>query len=437
MKTRKKLTNTYVSGLKPESTYYEVFDSDQPGFCVRVQPTGTKTFYVWYMLPTGKRRPFRIASTEATTCEEARKAARMHWADAARGNDPQEAKNKPKEHTLKTFLPVYSSRVTHKTVQTTVERVERNFDALLNKPLAEIKPMWIESWKKTRKDAGAAASSINREIAALRGVLSRAIDWGFLEEHPLKRVKQFKLDIGGKPRYLDPTEEERLLKALDAREEELRVKRDSHNDTLRKRKEPLYPDLRAVPFADFLKPLTLLALNTGLRRGELFDLEWSACNLDGPSPSIAVHGDKAKSGKTRHIPLNFTALDTLKKWKSQNEGEVLVFPSPITGGRFDNIKKTWAGLVGKKNANIENFRFHDCRHHFASMLVQRGVDLNVVRELLGHASLTMTLRYAHLSPDNSARAVALLDSPSNVIEIPKQQNDGTFESVPIMAPSGR
>tara|TARA_R110001592_G_scaffold4251_4_gene23829 strand:- start:85 stop:1359 length:1275 start_codon:yes stop_codon:yes gene_type:complete len=421
---RDRLTNTNVKALEPRSSYYEVFDSEQPGFCVRVQPTGTKTYYVWYMLPSGKRRPFRIANTNATTAEEARKAAKKHWADATRGNDPQEQKNKPKEHTLQTFLTgVYTARATHKTAADTVTRIERNFKGLLNKPLGDIKPMWLESWKKTRKDNGAAASSINREIAALRGVLSRAIDWGFLEDHPLKRVKQLKLDSGGKPRYLEPKEEKRLYKALDAREETLRAQRDSHNRTRAIRHEEPYPDLRTVPYADFLKPMTLIAMNCGLRRGELFDLTWADCILDGQSPRITVQGGTAKSGNTRHVPLNATALDTLTKWKSQRGDSDLVFPSPITGKRFDNIKKTWVKLV--KDADVEEFRFHDCRHHFASMLVQKEVDLNVVRELLGHASLTMTLRYAYLSPDNTANAVALLDAPTNVVPMAKTENSST------------
>lgn len=422
MKEKDKLTNTSVKALEPRDTYYEVFDSEQPGFCVRVQPTGTKAYYVWYMLPTGKRRPFRIANVNATTADEARKAAKKHWAEATRGNDPQLEKNKPKEHTLQSFLTqVYKERASQKTAEDTITRIERNFKGLLNKPLAEIKPMWVESWKKTRKDKGAAASSINREIAALRGVLSRAIDWGFLEDHPLKRVKQFRLDIGGKPRYLSPDEEKRLYAALDAREETLRASRDSHNKTREMRHEEPYPDLRAVPFADFLKPMTLLALNTGLRRGELFDLTWADCVLEGQSPRITVKGERAKSGRTRHVPLNATALDTLKKWKTQCGDSDLVFTSPITGGRFDNIKKAWVKLT--KDAKVSNFRFHDCRHHFASMLVQKGVDLNVVRELLGHASLTMTLRYAYLSPDNTARAVSLLDAPGNVVELSKAEGE--------------
>ena len=73
-----------------------------------------------------------------------------------------------------------------------------------------------------------------------------------------------------------------------------------------------------------------------------------------------------------------------------------------------NVKRSWEGVL--EAAQIENFRFHDLRHDFASQLVMQGVDLNTVRELLGHADMKMTLRYAHLSQESKLRAVELLDA---------------------------
>jgi integrase len=149
-------------------------------------------------------------------------------------------------------------------------------------------------------------------------------------------------------------------------------------------------------------------MNTGLRRGELFDLTWRDVDLEGEQ--VTVRAASAKSGKTRHVPLNQTALGTLEaRQKDDSKPDDLVFQSPKTGGRLNNVKNSWQDLVDR--AKLIDFRFHDTRHDFASRLVMAGTDLNIVRELLGHSTMEMTLRYAHLAPEHKASAVALLDNP--------------------------
>jgi integrase len=149
----------------------------------------------------------------------------------------------------------------------------------------------------------------------------------------------------------------------------------------------------------------LVALNTGLRQGEIFNLDWLDVDLVGAQ--LTVRGAGAKSGQTRHVPLNSEAVAVLTAWRaSATPG--YVFPGRADGenGRLDNITKAWLHAV--KAAKLETFRFHDLRHTFASKLVMAGVDLNTVRELLGHATLKMTLRYAHLAPEHKAAAVQKL-----------------------------
>lgn len=121
--------------------------------------------------------------------------------------------------------------------------------------------------------------------------------------------------------------------------------------------------------------------------------------------TLTVEGSTSKSGQTRHVQLNTDAVAMLSLWKEQSTG-ALVFPSPVTGEKLNNIKKSW-GLL-KERANISDFRFHDLRHTFASKMVMAGVDLYTVKELMGHSSIQMTERYSHLAPEHKASSVERL-----------------------------
>jgi integrase len=126
---------------------------------------------------------------------------------------------------------------------------------------------------------------------------------------------------------------------------------------------------------------------------------------------LTVQGVSAKNRQTRRIPLNAEAFSTLETWRTlAKEGEPQVFPG-VGGGTLKRVDRAWRRL--RKGAKLQNFRFHDLRHHFASRLVQSGIPLNAVRELLGHADTTMVLRYAHLSPDHLAAAVEKVARPNN------------------------
>ena len=120
---------------------------------------------------------------------------------------------------------------------------------------------------------------------------------------------------------------------------------------------------------------------------------------------LTVEGPDSKTRRTRHVPLNDEATRVLESWREQSGDGPRVFE--ISTG----LKTAWGHI--RKRANIVGFRGHDLRHHFASRLVQHGVPLNTVRDLPGHSSIAMSLRYAHLAPDQRREAVAMLNQKPN------------------------
>ena len=275
----------------------------------------------------------------------------------------------------------------------------------LERPMGELNAFAMEGMRQRWKKAGMKPRSINRDVQRLQSVLSRAVEWGILDRHPLAGLKPLKADKTGRVRFLTSEEETALRKALETREEGLRQARIRFNTwRLARGKNPL-PE-REGDYLDHLRPLVTVALNTGLRRGELLGLTWDAVNL--PGKMLTVTAATAKSGHTRRVPLNAEALQVLTVWHERQgkpKADAVVFPGH-DGERMKRIDTSWASLA--KAAKLKNFRLHDCRHHFASRLVQAGVDLYTVKELLGHSEIGMTERYSHLAPDNLRLAVEKL-----------------------------
>jgi integrase len=335
--------------------------------------------------------------------EAAQTKAREILVDAAKnGGTPDVARKKPKVVTLRDFIekeyePWASAN--QKSGERSAKRLLSVFEDWLDKPLAELNAWVIEKWRTRRLKDGTAAGTVNRDLAALKSALAKAVKWGVIELHPLQPVKLKKID-NARVRFLgerDPGEEKRLRAALAKRDRELIAGRARGNAWRDERGYDRLSELPVGGYGDHLTPMVLLGLNTGLRRGELTALTWDDVNL--PAKRLTVRAAAAKGGKSRHIPLNREALEVLTKWQQQHSGQGALFA-------VRDVKKAWAALM--TDAKIEGFKFHDLRHTFASQLVMAGADLNTVRELLGHADMKMTLRYAHLSAEHKAAAVELL-----------------------------
>lgn len=411
---RLKFTKVALDRLAAQARPYEAFDTELAGLVFRVEPTGKRTWYFAYRLG-GARRRFRIGSYPGVTVDAARREATKLAGKVAANVDPQAElqlarvrAERERISTLGTFLTErYEpwAQVHLKTAKEQVERIRSDFAPWMDRSLASLGPFLIENWRREQVKRGKKPVTVNRDLQRLRALVSKAVEWKLIDAHPFANVKPLRVDKRGRVRYLTPDEEKRLRDALNRREESLREARRRFNAWRVQRALQPLPE-RTGEFVDHVRPLTLLALNTGLRRGELLKLQWR--DVDLGAKQLTVHGHNAKSSQTRNVPLNSEAHQVLTAWRelhpnASSTGCVFGRPdgSPMT--RIDNAWETVVDLAG-----LENFRFHDCRHHFASRLVMSGVPLNTVRDLLGHASIEMTMKYAHLAPDTLAQAVEKL-----------------------------
>jgi integrase len=361
---------------------------------VRIQPSGVRTYYV--QLRRSSR--LKIAAVGKLTPDEARERCQIILGNVAHGRAPLHGIDGTSTLTLGEFIketydPWLRANRPRSAAQS-LQRLETVFARWQTTPMELITVDAGEKWKLERIQEGLKPSTILRDIYTLSSVLSHAVKRKKLTENVLRNVDKPGIDRSPNVRFLSQEESQRLRVALKERDSEMRKARESMNQWLKARQEPLLPKLGE--FADHLEPAILISLNTGLRRGELLALKWTAVNFIGRT--LTIEGNTSKSEQTRHIPLNAEALDVFKRWQKQST-EDRIFP-------FGSFKTAWSALL--KRASITNFRWHDQRHDFASRLASKGVALNTIRELLGHGSLAMTLRYAHLAPDQKAAAVGLL-----------------------------
>jgi integrase len=204
---------------------------------------------------------------------------------------------------------------------------------------------------------GLKPASVNKNLSIIKTMFRKAVDWSMVEEEVLKHTRRVK----------NLPENNRRLRYLSQEEcQELIGKCEPH-----------------------LKPIVITALNTGMRKGEILSLGWD--NVDLKHNFILL--DKTKNGERREIPINDTLRGTLQAITRRLDVPY-VFYDNASGKPYQNVKRSFNTAL--RRAKIQDFHFHDLRHTFASHLVMAGVDLTTVSRLLGHKSLTMTLRYPTL-----------------------------------------
>ncbi len=204
------------------------------------------------------------------------------------------------------------------------------------------------------------STTVVRYIASLLHAFSTAVkEWEWMEENPIQKINKPKLPQG-RIRFLNELEKNRLLKAC------------KHSNS------------------DYLYPIVVLALSTGMRKGEILTLTWG--DIDFEQGTILL--ESTKNGERRQIPLIGLSLELIKRLNA-NRKSMLVFPSPNNSNQSLDIRSAWESSLRK--ADIINFKFHDLRHTAASYLAMNNASLIEIGTLLGHKTVQMTKRYAHLS----------------------------------------
>ncbi|MCZ6804308.1 MAG: site-specific integrase [Proteobacteria bacterium] len=382
------------------------------GFLLRVQPSGAMTYYLSYYNKQGKRKRYRIGTTKSVKLVKARDIAEDKAADVTKGVDIATEKKRKREEgrkikTLEDYIvQEYKDWVlTHRrSGEDTLKRLKSCFGDWYGKDMLEITPWIVQKWQVSQKKNGKTPQTINRDVTALKAVLSKAKENKFIGEHPLKNLKPLDAPESERVRYLSKAEEKRLRKALMGRDDKIKKERRKANLWRRTRGYPLYPDLDKYKYPDYVTPMILITINTGVRQTQLFRLTWDKISLTEKIMSVTTYKG-AKTGIIK-IPLNSEVIDVLKAWEKFDGGKGLVFKNPNTGKELTSVKSSWRKVI--KDAKISDFRWRDMRHHAASWLVMAGVALEVIQQILGHRDIRTTQRYAHISDEYKQNAVEKL-----------------------------
>lgn len=272
-------------------------------------------------------------------------------------------------------------------------------------PLKEIAPIHMERLKKNLRDADRSPRSAQYALAVVRQVFNYATRNGlWAGQNPAKMVKIPTVN-NMRTRFLTPVEAQRLL------------------DAVRKRSEQLYE-------------ICLVSLHCGLRSAEVYDLTWSDIDLTNGILTIRDPKDTRGTGsKGRHAYMT-NEIKAIFASKEPGGASQLVFTTRTGGGRLrGQVSKVFYEVVEKQgfNEGVDDRRdrvcFHTLRHTFASWLVQGGTTLYEVKERLGHSTLAITERYAHLAPDSGKATVGVLENMMKGAEKKDGDENDTQQSV--------
>lgn len=288
-----------------------------------------------------------------------------------------------KKHTLAEMVDRYIEYVLpHKPKAIKPQTQQLNWwkNELGHRLLADVTPALIAECRdkliagKTYRQKKRSPATTNRYLAALSHAFTIAVnEWGWLEINPVSKVKR-PTEPRGRVRFLDDDERDRLLASCRA-----------------SRSKVLYA-------------IVVLAISTGMRQGEILNLKWK--DIDLSRSRLVLH--ETKNNERRAVPIVGLAQEVLSDLsKVRRIDSQLVFPGTDPEKPL-KIRKAFDSAL--KEAGIENFRFHDLRHTAASYLAMNGATLAEIAEVLGHKTLQMVKRYAHLSESHTSSVVEKMNN---------------------------
>ena len=397
------LSDLYISEIScpSDKSHMEVFDSHLRGFYVDVMASGRKSFRLRYRFEK-KLRVVTLGDAQILTTDEARQLALKLLKQVKQGVNPQapplsDAGPTVENFFLQKYLPYVKS---YKRSWSTDESMIRNH--LVPKlgvlHLGNISPPDVAVFLEQMKSQDYATGTCNRALVLLRFGFELALRWKIpgVSSNPVKEIKNIK-DDNKIERYLTEPQTIELLQAVRQSDSEM------------------------------LQYIVLFLIYTGARKREVLDARWR--DIDWAQRSWRI--PKTKSGKIRHIPLSTGAMKVLDHLRLRIrvgfvDGQA-IFANPKTGEPFVSFFYSWNNA--RIRAGLPDFRIHDLRHSFASYLVNAGRSLYEVQELLGHADIKTTSRYAHLSRDRLVAAVEVVPQ----IEIgPKERLLTQLKSVELL-----
>lgn len=460
-------------GENPESVKKTYIDSRQEGLCVIREKSGSLKYCYVYFDERKIRRQLQIASCDAVTLKEARARAAELTKDLAAGinisanmdgsatieavGDSREnerptgsrpkwmksqvfkgfdfrvseiferfkmkvPKSQEKLSKSDTPLPELRSALNHRL---TLKMIAVNFQDFFPLRVSEVTCYLLRCWGEDAiQTRNISVQTVNRNVNAFRGMIHWSYRVGLIPEYKLHGYENLRESArsGIGRRCLSNEEIKRLMSALDKREVDKRNKKENYEKSYT-RKYRLQNGLPVIDrdcpsigegYVDFVYPMVCLALHTGARKGSLIGLKWR--DVDFAKRVIVFQGEMSKSGNSILSPINSFLLEVLAKCKKQNEitddprdlEKYVLSPysdpyQPISS----SAPTCWASLL--EDAEINNFRWHDLRHTFASTLANSNVPLPTLQALMGHANIKTTSLYLHATDEQKKSAVDLLE----------------------------